>query len=302
MTSFRLCLSQSRSPTSSLEEDLAIASAAGFTHIDLWSPKLDNYLATYPIVWLDIKLREHHVYPAAVSGMELAVRTGQEEDLVHQAQFLELCTHMDTLGGGIIVVHPKVQIEDGDSEVKATLAQTVPWMVRALHTYSDLAAPFDVHVAFEFRSDVHSPVRTLAASQEIVRQAARSNVGLSLNTLHVCKSAVKPEDLDALDVGKLKLVRLESGPSPSPPLRSEAVSPSPAGRDGAAIPMAREGESRLQTICEHLAAQGFQGPYCIVCPPKQKGAEPASGDQASPLECVLEAKQAALDLLTPLYL
>jgi sugar phosphate isomerase/epimerase len=282
----------------SLEEDLAIASEAGLTYIDIWSPKLDEYLATYPIVWLDMKLREHHIYPAAVSGVELAVHAAREQDLVNQAHFLELCTQLDALGGGIIVVHPGVQIENGNAEVKATSAKTVPWIVHALRAYSGLAAPFDVHLAFEFRAGTRSSVRTLGASQEIVQQVSRSNVGLSLNTLEMCKSGIKPEELDALDMGRLKLVHLE------PPVPQ---SPYPAGRGTATLPVppewgVREGETPLQTICGYLAAQGFRGPYCIAYPTQQKAAENAPGDQVSPLEHALEAKQAALNLLTPLYL
>jgi sugar phosphate isomerase/epimerase len=300
VTSYRLCLSESRSPSATLEEDLSIANEAGLTCIDLWSPKLDEYLATYPIVWLDMKLREHQVYPAAVSGVELAVRTTREQDLIDQAHFLELCTHVDALGGGIIVVHPRVQNRDGHAEVEAASAQIVPMTVRALRAYADLAAPFDVHVAFEFRSDAYSAVRTLAASQEIVQQVSRSNVGLSLSTLNMYESGVTPEELDALDMGRLKLVHLEG--ALSPPLRAQEK----AGESAtcALLPHGMPGqeESFLQVICGHLAAYGFRGPYSIACPATQEADDLAPGSQASPLERALEAKQAALDLLTPLYL
>jgi len=287
-----------------LEEDLRITSKAGLTCIDLWSPKLDKYLATYPIAWLDMKLREYRVYPAAVSGLELAPGATQEDNLVHQAHFLETCTHMDTLGGGTIVVHPQAQAKNEEAEAKATPAQIVPWVVRALRTYSDLAAPFDVHVAFEFRSDARSTVRSLSASQEIVRQVARSNVGLSLNTLDLRRSGVKPEDLEALDVGKLKLVHLEGA---LPTDQSDRTSHSlPAGRGEAAMPVrsdwdAREEGSTLRRICEHLASQGFRGPYCILCPSDQQADRLVPTDQVSPLEHVFRVKQAALDLLMPLY-
>jgi sugar phosphate isomerase/epimerase len=312
VTSFGLCLSGCRSCTTSLEEDLAIASQAGFSCIDLWSPKLDEYLAIYPIVWLDMKLREQHVYPAAVSGVELAVRATREQDLVDQARFMELCTHLDTLGGGIIVVHPRVQGQDGDAAANAPSAQTVPGMVRALRAYSDLAAPFDVHVALEFRADAHSTVRTLAASQEIVQQVSQSNVGLSLNTLDMCKSGITPEGLNALDVGRLKLVHLEAAlPACHNPAEWGKVAiPAPSewgAQEGSPLVPALHGipEEKgppLRVICAQLAVLGFRGPYCITCPSKAKATELAPGGQGSSLEHVREAKQAALDLLTPLYL
>jgi sugar phosphate isomerase/epimerase len=284
MTSFGLCLSGCRSPDATLEEDLRITNEAGLRCIDLWAPKLDEYLATYPIVWLDMKLREHHVYLAAVSGIGLTVHTTREQDLLDQARFLELCTHVDTLGGGIIVVHPKAQIVDWNAKAKAT-SQLVMAMVGVLRAYSDLAAPFDVHVAFEFRSDAQSALRPLATGQEIVQRVSRTNVGLALNTLDLCRSGVKPEELDALDMRRLKLVHLEGATVAPMPPRAPVKE-----------------ESCLPVICGYLVAHGFRGPYCIACPTTQQADDLAPDDQASPLERVLEAKQAALDLFTALHL
>jgi sugar phosphate isomerase/epimerase len=308
VTSLKLCLAGDRSRATSLEEDIRIASEAGFTCIDLWSPKLDEYLATYPTVWLDIKMREHHVYPVAVSGVELALPATREQDLLKQAHLLELCTRLDALGGGTIVIHPRVQPWDEDPTAETEPAQTVPRLVRALRAYSGLAAPFDVHLALEFRADARGTTRTLAASQEIVRKVSRSNVGLSLNTLGLYESEVRPEELNTLDVGRLKLVHLERAPSVK---RSSHPTSAPAGRGKTemwATPspaldrMPGVTESPLQAICEHLATQGFRGPYCITYPTKQEAAKLALGSQTLPQERARWAKQVALDLLTPLYL
>jgi 2-keto-myo-inositol isomerase len=260
-------LSESLAPDSSLADDVRAASEAGFSALDLWAPKLDDALATYPVVWLDIELQKQGVHAASVSGVELPHPARQEDALVLRARFLELCTHLDALGGGTIVAWPGASPASVGRGTEAA-----SWMAGVLRRYSNLAAPFEVRIALEPRANGHSVVRTLAAAQEVVQGVNRSNVGLALDIELLRESGAKPEDLQALDVSKLWLVRLEGG----------GLSPT----------------TMQQAICKRLADKGYRGPYCIQWP----APAPADGHSKDAMvECARQARQAALEMLTPLY-
>lgn len=267
----QLCLSGPRTPDVSLADHVRAASEAGFLALDLVASSLDATLAMYPVIWLYIELQKHHVYATSVSGVELLAGQTREDTLVHEADFLNLCTRLDALGGGTVAVWPGI---GAGGERDRT--QTASWIVRALRSYSALAAPFEVRIAFESPPGAYQATYTLKARQEIVRQVARGNVGLALSIEQLRKENSGPEDLETLDVSKLWLVRLESALLQSPTSRGE------------------------EPICKHLAAKKFHGPYCVAWPPSAPAAPQTAGSD-SLIERVRRARQVALELLAPLY-
>ena len=278
--SIHLILSEPHSMNTSLEEDIRAAAEAGFACLDLWAPKLGDYLANYPVASLDARLREHSIYVAAISGAGpipayQAGSASREEQIVFRAQFLEHCMHLDALGGGIIVVcpGPRPGREIGEKALTA-------WTVRSLRGLSGLAAPFEVQVAFEFRGDVSSSVRSLQASQEIVDLVGRRNVRLALSTFQLQLSGSGPEQVEALHTGKLALVHFGGIKDLSPE----------AERDEKRLLPGR-GVLLLQDTCRRLAAKGFRGPYSVQLP---AGQHLCLGSAAL-------ARQAALEVLAPLY-
>ena len=97
-----LCLSANRASSAETDGLLQVAGEAGFSCLELWAPALETYLASHPVVWLDIQMRQCGIYRLIVNGLAplSTVRGTQDEDtLVSKAQFLELCTHLDALGG-----------------------------------------------------------------------------------------------------------------------------------------------------------------------------------------------------------
>lgn len=260
-----LCLSASRSPTAEIDRELQTASEAGFACVELWAPALETYLARHPLLWLDMQMREHGIHSLVLNGIELVTTTlgaDGEAAPISQARFLELCAHLDTLGGGLIVVHPAIGREDQ----KAGLGETV----HALRAYADLAAPFEVLLALECRAD--STVPDLNAAQDLVERAARSNLRLALSTREWCASEADPRTLDALGSGLLALVHLDHLPG-RPPQGS-------ADRQG--LPT-RVAPDLILNLCAHLAAAGFRGPYCI----------PLTSGPGTPLERARAAREMA---------
>jgi hypothetical protein len=269
-----LCLSTRLASDTEIDEELQIAREAGFACVELWAPALEAYLARHPVIWLDLQMREHGIHTLIVDGLaplSSTYGTRDEDDLVLQARFLELCAHLDALGGATIVLHPAAgQQGNQESGLEAN--------VRA---YADLAAPFDVSLAFEFRAD--SAIPTLEAAQMLVKRAAQSNLRLSISTHEWCRSQ---RTLEALVPRQLALVHLES-PLSLPPQAAQAPEPSPTP-DEPALTLA---------LCEHLAAAGFRGPYCLSSA-LEADALPNPG---TPLERARKARQAAQEALAPLY-
>jgi 2-keto-myo-inositol isomerase len=272
----QLCLGVTASIGEPLTVAIRAAARAGFRCLDLGVPKLEAYLADYPLILLDAYLRENGVYAASISGMELFPFRSKVGLLTIQAHFLELCTRLDALGGGIIVVYPALR-PDWDVSEKEVSVQTAS----VLQRFSDLAAPFEVNIAFEFRCDEIGSVRSLAHSQQIVQRVARPNVGLALNTLEFYLGGSEPEEIDELDVGRLWLVHLADakGDDRTAPRREDLALPGYG-----AVP--------VKEICERLTDKGFRGPYSVA----------AVSDQRPLGEAALSVRQAALDVLSCLRL
>jgi 2-keto-myo-inositol isomerase len=269
----QLCLSPRSPGDASLEGHVQAAAYAGFRCIDLWAPELEAYLGSYPVAFLDATLGEHGVYAAAVSGMEPLLFRTRTESPVIQAHFLELCTRLDALGGGLILAYPGPR-----PDWMASDSESADWAVHTLRGLADLAAPFEVRVAFEFRAGSNSLVRSLAQSQEIIRRTARSNVGLSLNTVEFHCSGGTPQQIDAVDIEALWFVRLGDTRDTC----ADTVGPEDWTLPG-------HGDVPLKAICEKLAERGFLGPCGI-----QVYAPP--GDLA---EVARAARDAVLEMFAP---
>ena len=271
-THYALCLATGPTPDAEIDGELELAAEAGFACVELWAPALDAYLARHPVVGLDLQMQQCGISRLVINGLApLAIRVGPdaEDTPINQARFLELCTHLDALGGGTIVLHPAAQEENvGGSEA----------IRRLLRIYADLAAPFEVTLAFEFRVD--SAIPTLNAARDLVGRLARRNLRLSLSAREWRAGEAEPRALDAIVSSPLALVHLDV-PHSLPAQTSAAAESSPAGEE----------LSSTLALCSHLAAAGFRGPYCI-------SAASGAGER---LERAQSARQAALDLLASLY-
>jgi sugar phosphate isomerase/epimerase len=258
----RLCLSLDHTPTDDLDEQIQAAGRAGFACVELWAPALDAYLRRRPLIWLDALLVRHRVHSCVLNGPALPALGQGEDSAYSQANFMELCTHLDALGGGTIVLQPaKLEGQDRDRSEES---------VRALRAYADLAAPFEVTLAFQFKAG--STVPDLRTAQQIADRADKHNLRLAISTSAWYESRTEPQRLEALEPGQLALVHLDS-PLPT-------AQPSPTSEE-AALTLA---------LCRKLAASGFRGLYSLPL-----GAQPGTLVERAGV-----ARQAALGFLQAL--
>jgi hypothetical protein len=244
----QLCLRSE--PAAGVPLDVLIHAAvqADYACLDITADTLAEYLATYPLGWLDARLREQGVYIAAIGALEPIALPSQVEALVGQAQLVEICAHMDALGGGVITLTHHRQ--PGDTQPGGV---TITWLASVIRTLADLAAPFEVQLALECDVYAGGPAGSVAHCQEIVRRTARSNVGLCLNAYALCSDETMGQ-IDDLDLGTLWLVRL-CGDVPSE--ASELPERTPTTDRSAFL-----GELYLR-----LSARGFVGPYSVTISP-----------------------------------
>jgi sugar phosphate isomerase/epimerase len=257
-----LCLSTSRSPAAEIDRELECAGEAGFSCVELWAPALEAYLTRYPLVWLDMQLRQHGIRTLVINGLSPLPVEQIEDALVSQARFLELCTHLDTLGGGTVVLHP--------AKKEGSRGHRAPEFEHTLRVYADLAAPFEIILAVEFR--VNSIVPDLGTAQALLDRAARSNLRLAFSAREWAAGGGDLEILDAFELGALALVHLDSQTDRQPQAPTGPTqSPAQAEPDLA------------QDLCARLSTAGFCGPYCI----------PLSSEPGTPLERARAAQEIA---------
>lgn len=243
----QLCLRGEPTAEVPLDALIRAAAQAGYTCLDVAADTLADYLDSYPLAWLDARLREDRVYIAAVDGPGALASTPQVETLIGRAQLVETCTHLDALGGGVVTIRLGAQLD-----TIGLAGDHTAWIVGALRTLSDLAAPFEVRLALEVGACPERPVRSFAHSREIVRQVARPNVGFSLDASTLCLDDRELGQTDAWNIDRLWLVRLANDGH----MCSEAAKPKPHA------PVA-ERPSALRELCLRLSARGFVGPYSV---------------------------------------
>jgi len=149
-----------------VEKALYAASNAGFRCLELSIEAVEGYLAVYPLVVLDTLLVECGCHIGAISGFALDADptendTGQWSLL--QARFLEICTNLDGLGGGVITLDNVVGKE----------------RVPALQALSALAQPYDVQIALECSATEGGERPSLTKGVDLLQTILSPNVGLA---------------------------------------------------------------------------------------------------------------------------
>ena len=166
----QICLVPGSQPQVSIRDWVGAAAEAGFRFLALQAAQLETYLAARPLPVLDDLLRDYQVYLGGIY-ISLPQDVGEAyEALLFRSRFMECCTCLDALGGGVMVL----SLAEGVSVARDLIAQTLADLVQ-------IAAPFDVRVALTCSSGGSTVALGVAEGQELVRQAAPRNGGLALD-------------------------------------------------------------------------------------------------------------------------
>jgi 2-keto-myo-inositol isomerase len=142
------------------------------------------------------------VQPASINSIEFITFRPPEEYEAIRARCQELCELAHLLDCDKIVVVPSPTPEG------------VAWerirdeSVCVLRELSQVAAPYDVRLAFEFLGFSWCSVRTLGQCWEIVQETDRSNVGLVIDTCHFYAGRSELHTIDAVDPRKIHIFHI----------------------------------------------------------------------------------------------
>jgi 2-keto-myo-inositol isomerase len=197
-----------------LEMDIRVASAAGFDCLEIWAAKLRIYLKTSSTSSLKRLFDEHKLEPYSINSIEHVTFRSKEQHEQLLIECEELSRVAEEIGCPYIVVVPsplkqktglRTQasgVGGGDSD-DAEHERIVDESVRELSELGGIADKHGVGLAFEFLGQADCSVPTLALAADIVRQVARPNVGLVIDSFHFYAGGSTIDSIEALDPERL---------------------------------------------------------------------------------------------------
>ena len=225
----------------SLTEDIKAAAAAGFTALEIWASKMDEYLEAHSPAELRGLFDAHGVQPVSINSIEHITFRGSE-----YLQIVALCERYSMIAEAIgcrkLVVVPSPTPPDmGWAAIKRE-------SVQVLRDLAAIAEPHGVELAFEFLGQPDCSVPTLGKCWEIVRETDHSNVGLVLDAFHFFAGGSSMASILDVDPRKVFIFHIND---------AEALPPSQLTDAHRLLP--GEGVIPLSDILQRLAAIGFGG-------------------------------------------
>jgi len=193
----KLALNGATTMRANLETDLRAAKAAGFDYLEIWAAKIKDK----SIAELKDLFAEAGVPPLSINSIEhITFRDADAYEGIKR-QCREFSEIAAAIGCPYIVVVPG-RLPAGDVDVVAE-------SVRVLTELCDIAAEYGVALGFEFLGQPDCSVPTLGLANEIVRAAARDNLGLVIDSFHYYTGGSTIEMIEALDPSRLFIFHID---------------------------------------------------------------------------------------------
>lgn len=183
----KLALNGATTMRASLETDLQAAKAAGFDYVEIWKAKLKDRSTT------DLKklFTEAGVPPLSINSIEhITFRDPQDYERIKQE-----CRELSKIAAEIEC--PYIVVVPG--RLPAGSVDVVAESVHVLTELCDIAAEHGVALGFEFLGQPDCSVPTLDLADEIVRTAARDNLGLVIDSFHFYAGGSNVRMIEKLD-------------------------------------------------------------------------------------------------------
>ncbi len=273
----RLAFHGATTMTSDLPTDVAVAARAGFTGLEIWTAKLDRYLADHRMDDLCGLFADHGVAPLALNSIEFIGFRGEH--------YLDVQRRLHQLGGiaqaigcpTVVVVPSPLPTRDLSWDDIRTE------YVRVLRDLGRIAAAYGVRLSFEFLGFGWCSVRTPRAAYEIIQECGCENVGLTVDAAHFYGGGGLLSELEALDPHRIFAFHLDDVED----LPKEAIQD-----DRRLLPGL--GVVPLGAICERLKRIGYDGPCAVELFRPEYWAW-------DPLEVASRAREAAVKVLSPYF-
>jgi 2-keto-myo-inositol isomerase len=190
----KLALNGATTMRADLATDLLAAELAGFDYLEIWASKLREFLRTNSPDDLKSLFARHNLLPLSINSLEHVTFRNAEDYAAIKNQCRELSEVAAKIGCQSIVVVPgRIQASG------ATRTEVIAESVRVLNELCDIAAQYNVNLAFEFLGQTDCTVQTLDLAHEIVRSSDRTNLGLVIDSFHFYAGGSTIEMIEALD-------------------------------------------------------------------------------------------------------
>jgi len=273
----KLAFHSATTMTSDIETDIAITAHAGFKALEVWAKKVDQYLATHSLPDLSALFVKHEVAPLALSSLEFIAFRGSEYAQI-QARLHQLGKIAQAIGCPTMIAVPS-PLPDRN----LSWAEILTEYVAVLRDLSDIARLYNIKLSFEFLGFGWCSVRTPRAAFEIIQEAGRDNLGLTVDAAHFYGGGGLMSELDQLDPKRIyafHLDDLEDTPK-------EAITDATRLLPGLGV-------IPLEEICARLKHIGYDGPCSIeLFRPEYWNWDPQ--------ELAIKARESALKVLTPYF-
>lgn len=199
----KLALNGATTMRADLATDLVAAQTAGYDYLEIWAAKLRVFLNQNAIADLQELFIKHQVPPLSINSIEHI--TFRDESAYQQIkqQCHELCSIAAQINCPYVVVVPgKLPLGGADN------SQIMAESVRVLNELADIAATYNVSLAFEFLGQSDCSVQTLAQATEIVRAVGRENVGLVIDSFHFYAGGSTIESIDEVNPDSIYIFHL----------------------------------------------------------------------------------------------
>ncbi len=194
------CINQATTMTTDFATDIRVYSEAGFESVELWLPKLEQYLQEGNSLESAQELLRRvglRAVAACAQGGCLASSGEERRSALDQLRArLLLC---QALGAETLVVYS--ESPEGVTEA------TYDLVAANLREVCSIAAEHRVTIALEFIKGSRL-IGSLATAADVIRRAASPNLGLLFDTFHFYAGISKMEDLDDLEAQQLALVHV----------------------------------------------------------------------------------------------
>src|SRR5262249_6193402 len=138
-----------------LVTDIRAAEAAGFDCLEIWAAKLRSYLQLHTTAELKAVFNENDIKPYSINSLERITF----RDAEGHAQLLQECDELCRIAGELDC--PYLVVVPGILPEGATDDAIIEESVRILNALADIAAKYNVKLAFEFLGQPDCSVQTL---------------------------------------------------------------------------------------------------------------------------------------------
>jgi sugar phosphate isomerase/epimerase len=237
------CISQATTMNAPLEADLKAYARGGWTQVELWLTKVEDYLRDHATADLKALLAEHGLTAAAAAGQGGLLLSRGAERGVHWDLFRSRLALLQELEVPVLVVAV---------DFNRTLTEDdYPLAVASLAEAGELAGKHGVRLALEFQKGA-AFCASLDTTLALIAQCRSPHVGVCLDLFHYYTGPSKFEDFAYLNRENLAWVQVcDLGGTPRE-LAGDADRIFPG-----------EGDFQIEPILDHLGAIGYDGPVSL---------------------------------------